>query len=447
MKSVEWTKNVKKKEYIYIKTLVELLDDYGVFSNVPLSWTIGMDNLAGKRIYVNKQIYENLHSCESDRDYIFSCDGYNISAGMLKPRKQRNKSATIIKNNSLIIKNKKEDVINKMISKVDKDRIRTLFEIGARLNKKITISEKELDNYLLKWANAKYEMYILFGNKLKIEEHIEEELNFDIFKEMYEALKRDFPKYSFVLDYIDTFDALKNKFTDSSNTRYIKKYCKDIFNEGMKVTKFLSKLYEDDKFDIALSKMLQNRKVDTMVTISIDPYDYLTMSLTKYSWLSCFDISSGCYSNAPFSALIDEVLMVCYTSDGKDYDFNYKGKKYSGNNKKDRWFLYLDKTNCNFLLGGKMGSPSSSVIELTEKIFKKCVLEKFPSIEWDGSDNSIFVKRPKIDYHHFQDGIFKRFSTGECTPIAMNTNLTCPICGKESNRIGLACSECKKKYS
>lgn len=452
MKVPEWVKTIKEGQYIYVKTLEELAKEYGSVDEVPCGWNEQMNCMAGKKIRVTKEMARLLNTADSERTHIFRKDinDYNFifSVGMLKRTNTKNpkkeKVQEEIKQHDLHIKEKDPSIIDEMISKVDRNRMRTLFQIGTRVNKKVTISENELDSYLKKWAESKYEFYLLFGRNLKIENHIQEDMNINLFRSMYEELKMTFPKYAFVLNYINYLDAYENKLTYESNIDSIAKYCHDIFNHNMKVTKFLSKLYEDDKFDIALSKLLQNKKVDTTVVMSIDPYDYLTMSITNYSWVSCFDISNGCYSNAAFSALINEAMIVCYTHNGNDFNFSRNNKKFTGNNKKDRWFLYADKSNCNYLLGGKMGSPSQTVIDWTENEFQKMLKEKFKDICWKASNNR--VKYPVKHYHHFQDGIFTSMSTGDTRKeIDIEVQLTCPVCGKNiDRRTNFICSDCER---
>ena len=455
MKVPEWVKTIKEGQYIYVKTLEELAKEYGSVDEVPCGWNEHLNCMAGRKIRVTERMADNLNHADSERTHIFrkEIEGWDFvfSVGMLKrtnkgnPKKKEEHKET--KQYDLRLKEKDQSIIDEMISKVDRNRIRTLFQIGTRMTGKITVSEKELDSYLQKWAEAKYEFYILFGRNLKIENHIQENMNVNLFYSMYEELKINFPKYAFALNYISYVDAYENKLTYESNIDSIQKYCGHIFNMNMKVTKFLSKLYEDDNFDIAISKLFQNKKIDTIVAISIDPYDYLTMSITNYTWRSCFDISSGCFSNAAFSALVDESSMVCYTHNGNDFNFTRRGKKFTGNNKKDRWLLYVNKSNCSYLFGGNMGSPSQSAINWSDSKVADLIKEKFSDIEWKSANFGI--KYPTTKYHHFQDSIFIRRTPSPAPQnIDLDVKLTCPICGKEfDRRTNFICIDCEREHT
>ena len=67
-----------------------------------------------------------------------------------------------------------QSILSEMIGLVDKEKMQTLMSIGAsHLNKtKINIKMDMVDEYLKRWADAKYDQYLIFGRKLELVKEI-----------------------------------------------------------------------------------------------------------------------------------------------------------------------------------------------------------------------------------------------------------------------------------
>lgn len=187
-----------------------------------------------------------------------------------------------------------EDEITKMIAQVDlntftniiKARMREDGADGEDLGK---INRNWAKEYLKQWAKAKYRLYKLLGNKLKVEKDLEIEPSVEEFRTMQKELMQKFPLYrpiiehvyyeAFVKERIDTEFIWRDAFLDKRVT------------DGMSLTKFFA-LFGSEELNVELSKMYQN-KGKAHLTISIDPNDYLTVSINSSGWRSCHNFING----------------------------------------------------------------------------------------------------------------------------------------------------------
>lgn len=288
-------------------------------------------------------------------------------------------------------KPKKED-IERMISLVDLDtfcdiaRNRVLQE-GKREEVK-NINNDWAKNYLKYWAKAKYRFYKMFGDKLTIETDVQvekthqEALNF-----LYELIAK-FPLYSPMLKGISPNALLKNSISTIDKGLIDQDFFDDIkVKEQMKFTSFIS-LYGNKELDIELSKFYQE-KGNAHLTISINPIDYLTVSINRSNWKSCHNFFIGGYRNACVSYMNDETSLVSYRSSGiVEYK---KEKNFKWNSKSWRQMIYMSQENSAIVFsrqypnGGENDDLSKEIRKLLEekvseffggshkwKIFKRC---------------------------------------------------------------------------
>lgn len=251
---------------------------------------------------------------------------------------------------------KHQSVMEEMKSKVDRKRLQKLLSVSASAyGEKNFVSSDKLEEYLDLWAYAKYEYYLLFGNQLSIEASVEQPMTKKEMISLLVDLKVKYPKYGPWIDMFDASDYVSNSigYVSSSVFKYAS-YC----STGMKLSGFFSKLLNDKDFDLDLSKVLQNKFVKGFVTISIDPYDYLTSSINQHDWRSCHRITDGEWGTGSLSYLLDHATLVAYKHSGKQYDYDLFGFKFSGNSKSFRQCIYFDKSSCNMLFGRTYPSAS-----------------------------------------------------------------------------------------
>ena len=205
-------------------------------------------------------------------------------------------------------------------------------------------------------------------------------------------------------DFITDDDNLKEWFSILRNMTKIKTR-----KGAVKLSKFLSKLFNDTQFDIELSKLFQHKNEKGTLVISIDPVDYLMMSMNKHGWSSCQRVINGCYSSAPFAYMLDNTTLISYIHNKNTYHYdgirfstatvgsvNYGDREFVdfGNNQFDyysfrsRELIYMDKKTCGlaFALG---------YCNMTEETYKqfRLFMEHIVS-DYLGLDEKWMIARP-----------------------------------------------------
>lgn len=236
-----------------------------------------------------------------------------------------------------------DEIVEEMLSKVDIRNIRNILISSYEVRTENygagkIITDKTTRNWLIQWAKAKKEMYVMMGRNLSISVDVNLPLDDKILSSMTTDLINSFPKYSLIIQGFTQEEYRKNQLLEIHS---IKKYYD--YEIGMKMSKFCSKLFQDSDFDIELSKILQAKDgIFGTSRISIDPYDYLTAATNKHGWHSCHDFIQLRESPlANLAYLFDNSTMVAFLENNKTYDYNYKKIKFSGNSKMWRQLIFL----------------------------------------------------------------------------------------------------------
>lgn len=257
---------------------------------------------------------------------------------------------------SLCTDSRDPEIIKEMISKVDRERLEKMIRIATQ---KRDLSSETVDWFLNEWAKNKYEFYLAFGKNLSISSPIEFKMDENEMHGLVTALYMEWPKYAATLDRIASHGMesfLENRMPSDS---FFAKYMPDVYVRGSKVSKFLSRICKDEEFDIAISKVMQNRMVKGNVTVSIDPYDYLTSATSMHGWTSCHSLQGG-YRAGCFTFVTDPGTLVAFRDNGKMYhysnviaerDGNVNGidfgkNAFVGNSKSWRQYIHVDKKTC-----------------------------------------------------------------------------------------------------
>lgn len=359
----------------------------------------------------------------------------------------------------------KEEIIEEMISKVDISRITNIvnshlsFEYDAGyISKKITTNKEKIKKWLRRWAENKYEYYIMFNRQFTIQTEVEyEKSSSDTAMQVKELCYR-YPQYAPILYHIETECYRKNVASGmpSMITEFFP--CQ----EGMKLSKYLSKLIKDEKFDIEISKITQDKYMKRNAYISIDPYDYLTSSINRSGWKSCHHFVKGEHSVGSASYMFDETTLVAYLCSDKEYEYEFYNYKFKGNSKNWRQLIYVDTVDnrCIFsrqypqdYCGDTVAKQIRYLIE--EKISDFCDIDNIWTISKNQEEQSVHYDFPyTIAYndiphqqtymivHKFHKDITHRPSIGEI--------VNCPICNKpnekKSSRL-VCCPECGEYHS
>jgi len=248
-----------------------------------------------------------------------------------------------------------EKEINKMISLVDLSTFCKIIQNRLKLESEDhfcsnsndrpktkdigTIINNWAKEYLVDWAKAKYRFYKMFGDKLMIEKEVECMPCPNEASVLKNMLKSNFPLYAPILEGIAERIILENRMDAGRYSSYFNSV-RDI--NKMTFTKFMS-LYQNPELDTEISKMYQT-KGKTKFTISINPIDYLTVSINKSGWKSCHNFFDGCYSTAGLSLMFDKTSLVGFSSRGL-VEYNEYYKKFNWNNKMWREMIYVSENN------------------------------------------------------------------------------------------------------
>jgi len=277
-----------------------------------------------------------------------------------------------------------EEIIQEMISKVDLDRFMQIVAITS--NQMFPKKEYAL-KILRQWAEAKSFYYLLFNKNLWVERESVMEMTESEMSALISNLEEKFPHYAFATRSITMRDWINNELRDAFAHDGQWSRIKTV-QSGTKVSGALHNMYKDDIFDGAISQILQNKTVAGKVRVSIDPYDYATVSMNAHNWSSCHRL--GGESGFGFASyMFDEATLVAYRTNGKDFLyakgdskfskwFNFFGNfKFYGNSKAWRSMVYFDKDTLSFAIPHLHYPSSNSDLEtMVKDILIETIKEK-----------------------------------------------------------------------
>ena len=207
----------------------------------------------------------------------------------------------------------REEMKREMLSKVNVEAI------NAYISKTDSAAtyDANVTKILEAWAENKVDIYVKFGRQLKIEKEVE----CNIPENQCRKLREDFieeykePKYILANAFVKTI-----KLAESSNNYLDRDYylLGTKFAKGMRVSRCFRQLLpgkDVDDYQTKFSMFIQKFKVHGKAVISIDPMDYLTMSVNNSGWRSCHIISNGIHKAGCISYMIDPSTAIAYTTD------------------------------------------------------------------------------------------------------------------------------------
>lgn len=372
-----------------------------------------------------------------------------------------------------------DSIIEEMIKKVD---IAKMKKILASAFRKKSTSLKGVDVLLREWAEAKKEIYVLFGNKLEIEKEIESDMNISLFKTEIKEFVRTYP-YTFSLfdegtaEWImqNKFHELRDRFHDWTGiSRRTQKFSIALKNyiKGIEVIENISDLSEEEqkkylelkskvkttpKVEDDFSKLIAKTKVKGHIKISINPIDYIMMSCNQSGWSSCYSICKngesqnfGEYVAGLFAYMTDPTTLIAYRHSDKKYEFNIGTSKIEEYSKNWRQVIYLDTNTLEFITSREYPNHIDEVAKTVREMLEKQISEKM------NIENKWTISRVRANLDDLQN-MFENCGVGyndircdNCLSEAkyvtvkdrprfratyrMVEHPTCPVCGEERIR-------------
>ena len=359
----------------------------------------------------------------------------------------------------------KDAIINEMISKVDITRIINLVNahiVGSQKywgnNIKVRVDKKDIVYWLKKWAKMKWEFYIMFNRQFSIKTTVRYEKSDQDLSLQLNDLCNKYPKYALNIKAFETIEYKENKIMFGGNS-----ILNDYFpsKSDMKVSKYLSQLLDDTKFDIDLSKLLQDKHMEQLLFVSIDPYDYLTSSVNKSGWRSCHNFIDGEHGVGSASYMFDNCTLVAYMCHEKEYEYNIYNYKFKGNSKNWRQLVYADTMDnrCIFSRQYPQNYNNADVSKATRELLEE-TMSNFCGIDniWVLSKNSANKGQEyNFPYSMAYNDIPYQFTTmikhktriGITSKPEIGEEVACPICGDahDHNAYYCLCERCRRAES
>lgn len=237
-----------------------------------------------------------------------------------------------------------------------------------------TISRKQVNEYLRKWVEAKAWMFELFGHKLELVKEIEVPSDSETMRSNIEELCAKYPAYAATIKHL-RIDDFKEGVVNHANDKFLKQIFPQVYRNGAKTSRVLSKILNDTQFDIELSKILQNNMVKGRAVVSINPLDFVTLSTNTHKWGSCMSIlyskgdrtsnKGGFNKVGGFSLMLDKYTTIAFLDHGKTSVYTNDFGSFSWNDKVFRQLLTIRQDDLNNVVYGHYnGTPSDSVRQI-----------------------------------------------------------------------------------
>lgn len=129
--------------------------------------------------------------------------------------------------------------------------------------------------------------------------------------------------------------------------------------------------------------------------MSIDPFDYLTMSLNTSGWSSCHSMHNtslsytgtevGCYSAGIFSYMCDNVSLVGYKTNGQETDYKFNGSSFKAESKNWREMIFIHPTY-NWFIASRQYPFNSETLSAELRKIVEDLIEDVPEQEESDSE-------------------------------------------------------------
>lgn len=464
-RAMRWSSSISmKKEY---KLLGERFIQY---KNGPVLASMVPDSKTGYTVVYLSSYFEpnNQNSGKYIKDVFtqFSLSNHNpnifsqnVRKKATEGRKSGNFSFTSINSQCEKVLEKEYigDIVEEMLEKVDYKNLVPLFNAYVKGKDKIipTMDKNQLRVWLKNWANAKWRLYLLFGRSFYIKASKEIKKDSKLESVQINELKYAFPEYSLILGEFPVECYLNNIIPKGfACSLFEYKPCPP----NIKLSKYLAGLLQNPKFDVQLSSIIQDNLIKANVTLSIDPFDYMTSAINKSGWRSCHNVYDGEYRRGPISYMMDNSSIVSYIASDKIYDYCLGGFKFKGNSKICRQMIHIS-TDSNVMIFNRLYPQHYSNDEiyvfirsiLEETVSKFCGIENFWKTKKSGAKyEGCYSNDSKFHYDDIQGNetmLVKHKGLKKSYHVNIGAKILCPICNKNPITGHTVCSECRNKIS
>lgn len=154
--------------------------------------------------------------------------------------------------------------------------------------------------------------------------------------------------------------------------------CDDIkVNAGAKLSKSLKLFFDEEdkdrlnRFQIRLSRAVQDCKITGRMVMSVHPLDFISSSETAHNWHSCHALD-GEYRAGNLSYMVDYHTFVVYLKADKEYQLPNFPSDVMWNSKKWRVLMYLGENEDILISGRQYPFASDSAFEIaTQQLIGK----------------------------------------------------------------------------
>lgn len=197
--------------------------------------------------------------------------------------------------------------IEEMKSKIDsKERIQMAKAISAGTRLVDFFDAKNaVERMVDDWAEAKVDLYLLLGRRVRVHKSIHVKVEDKIIDEMVKEYGSQNTLFHQILGSFSPREWISNEIRRDLllNGRKVR---------GMKVTKYIASL-KSEELNIIASTLTQTKEVQRHLYLSIHPMDFLLMSETNSGLSSCHRLD-GDYGTAAFTLVRDKATMTAFAT-------------------------------------------------------------------------------------------------------------------------------------
>jgi len=295
-----------------------------------------------------------------------------------------------------------DEIVKEMLAKVDVKKIKKVLSSCFQISGTKLLGVQQM---LEDWAINKRDIYLIFGKNFRISKDIEYEADECVYQEKIDNLCSQFPIVTPLMRDISTKRLKENTLViDTNSIDRVARKIKGASN-GMRLTAFLSKAVNNPKFDTEFSKIIDETKVKGQITISIDPIDYILMSINKSGWQSCHSLhedigrSFGCYSAGVFSYMCDNCTAISFRHSKEEVQYSINGTTFKEYSKNWRECIYIDSYTGNFVVSRQYPRADETIATSVRLLLEDTISNYFGySNNWKVNRSNDFIKQYMLDF-------------------------------------------------